>query len=118
MNIEYDNLHIKHIIEDTSPFFIGRIAGIELQIAYSVLKQRPLDMLQEIKFLENNAGIHIKNIDSLHTYVYLLCLRKDKHQALMVMKPNQNKLIQNHLELHFVPQLFLMNQLHEKICQE
>ena len=69
MSIEYDNARIKHIIEDTSPFFIGRIAGIELQIAYSVLKRRPLDMLQEINSLENNAGIHIKNIDSLHMYV-------------------------------------------------
>jgi hypothetical protein len=69
MSIEYDNARIKHIIEDISPFFIGRIAGIELQIAYSVLKRRPLDMLQEIQSLENNAGIHIKNIDSLHNYV-------------------------------------------------
>ena len=69
MSIEYDNARIKHIIEDTTPFFIGRIAGIELQIAYSLLKRRPLDMLQEIQSLENNAGIHVKNIDSLHNYV-------------------------------------------------
>ena len=69
MSIEYDNLRIMKIMEDTSPFFIGRIAGIELQIAYSLLKQRPLDMIQEINSLENNAGIHIKNIDSLHIYV-------------------------------------------------
>ena len=66
--LEKDNQFIKNCMEENRPFFIGRIAGIELKIAYSVQHRRPIDMVNEIEELENNAGIHIKDIPSLYTY--------------------------------------------------
>jgi hypothetical protein len=54
-----DNLYIKRVIE-SNPFFIGRIAGCELK----VINPSILDL----KELENNAGIHIKNNESLDIY--------------------------------------------------
>ena len=70
--LEKDNQFIKEVIESGKPFFIGRIAGIELKIAHSVSFRRPIDMVHEIEELENNAGIHIKDIKSLHAYTNAL----------------------------------------------
>ncbi len=63
-NLEATNLYIKKFIE-SKPFFIGRIAGCELNVFLPHL----LDLME----LENNAGIHIKSEESLNTYKkYLL----------------------------------------------
>ena len=64
-----DNLYIKNTIEKNKPFFIGRIAGCELKIAYNVLNNNLLDIADDLKELENNAGIHVKNNESLRTYI-------------------------------------------------
>lgn len=66
---EKDNLFIKNVILENKPFFIGRIAGCELKIAYNFLKGDLLDIVDELKELENNAGIKINNNDSLKKYV-------------------------------------------------
>jgi len=57
---------IKDIIRSTVPFFIGRIAGIELQVAYCILN----DSLNHshIAELENNAGIKVTDHISLLQY--------------------------------------------------
>jgi hypothetical protein len=66
---ELDNLIIKKIIEENNPFFIGRIAGCELKVAY-YFEIGKLDEIQiELKELENNAGIFTKDINSLSEYV-------------------------------------------------
>ncbi len=57
---------IKNIVENNI-FFIGRIAGIELLTAYDFLNK--LDLSQDLKQLEINAGIYIKNKESLKVYV-------------------------------------------------
>lgn len=64
---EKDNLYIKSIILENKPFFIGRIAGCELKIAYNVLNN--VFDTNDLKQLENNAGIYVKNKDSLNIYV-------------------------------------------------
>ena len=64
-----DNLYIKEIIQENTPFFIGRIAGCELKVAYNVLNNNLLDIVDDLKELENNAGIYVKNNESLITYV-------------------------------------------------
>jgi hypothetical protein len=66
--LEQDNQFIKKLIKSSKPFFIGRIAGIELKIAHSIGRRRPIDMADEIEELENNAGIHIKHFESLYKY--------------------------------------------------
>jgi hypothetical protein len=80
--IEQDNQFIKKIIEADKPFFIGRIAGIELKIAYSIQHRRPIDMMHEIEELENNAGIHIKDIESLYHYADALLASYDHCTAI------------------------------------
>ena len=70
--LEQDNQFIKEQIESGTPFFIGRIAGIELKIAYSIQYRQPIDILNEIEELENNAGIHIKGLTSLYDYTNAL----------------------------------------------
>ena len=67
-----DNLYIKSIIESNKPFFIGRIAGCELQVAYHFLKGEIMDVVNELPMLENNAGILTKTNDSLKKYVEML----------------------------------------------
>jgi hypothetical protein len=64
-----DNLYIKEIIQKNEPFFIGRIAGCELKVAYNVVNNNLLDTVDDLKELENNAGINIKNNESLRVYV-------------------------------------------------
>jgi len=65
--IEEDNLYIKRIIESNSPFFIGRIAGIELKVAYYIINNKE-DYKKELEGLENNAGIYTKDNESVHEY--------------------------------------------------
>lgn len=61
--------HIQSALQYNRPFFIGRIAGIELQTAYDVMKGTLQQIVQDQKELENNAGIHIKHRGSLPEYV-------------------------------------------------
>jgi len=67
--IEKDNLYIKNIIYEGMPFFIGRIAGCELKVAYLYKIGNTLDIEYELKKLENNAGIYTKNKESLELYI-------------------------------------------------
>ena len=72
MTAQKDNVYLKHIIESNKPFFIGRIAGCELQVSYLFLKEDFMDITNELVRLENNAGILVKTNDSLKTYVDML----------------------------------------------
>lgn len=63
-----DNLYIKEVIQKNKPFFIGRIAGCELKVAYCILKGDFMDIVDELKELENNAGIYTKDTSSLSEY--------------------------------------------------
>jgi hypothetical protein len=65
---ESDNLRIKEIIQAEKPFFIGRIAGCELKVAYYHRMNRLLEVSQELNELENNAGIYSPSQDSLTKY--------------------------------------------------
>jgi hypothetical protein len=58
--MDNDIIYIKRVISESKPFFIGRIAGCEL----NVFLPKMLDLME----LENNAGIHIKNEESLNMY--------------------------------------------------
>lgn len=59
---------ITKAIQQGTPFFIGRIAGIELQLAYDVHHGTLQNIVSSQAELENNAGIHLKNPASLSTY--------------------------------------------------
>jgi hypothetical protein len=63
-----DNLYIKEIIQENKPFFIGRIAGCELKVAYCFQQGNLFDVVDELKELENNAGIFTKDNISLKEY--------------------------------------------------
>ena len=63
-----DNLQIKRVIESNQPFFIGRIAGVELQTAYNQLEGNAYEIPSNILELENNAGIKVATYDSLSIY--------------------------------------------------
>jgi hypothetical protein len=67
-NNQKDNLYIKEIIQQNKPFFIGRIAGCELKVAYHILKGNLADITSELLELENNAGIKTKDNVSLQRY--------------------------------------------------
>jgi len=54
-----------------STCFIGRIAGIELQVAHDIHKK------PDLQELENNAGIHITSRESLQAYVTQLLTAYD-----------------------------------------
>ena len=69
MTAQKDNLYIKRVIESNKPFFIGRIAGCELKVAYHFVKGDFMDTVNELGELENNAGILTKTNDSLKLYV-------------------------------------------------
>lgn len=60
---------IKSIIEHNTIFFIGRIAGIELLTAYDVLNNNMMDIPEDLRQLQDNAGIYVKDKDSLKVYV-------------------------------------------------
>ena len=64
-----DNSYIKKVIESNSQFFIGRIAGCELDAAYLYQKGNRNNDLKE---LENNAGIHVSDGNSLAEYTFKL----------------------------------------------
>lgn len=66
--LEIDNKYIKSQIESNLPFFIGRIAGIELQICYEFYYTNHVNDYQ-LQELENNAGIKITTTNSLKEYV-------------------------------------------------
>jgi hypothetical protein len=67
--VEKDTLYIKSIIESNNPFFIGRIAGCELKVAYNYLKNDMLNLKFDLLELENNAGIKISSPESLKAYI-------------------------------------------------
>lgn len=67
--LEKDSLYIKSIIESNSTFFIGRIAGVELKVAYKFLNSLRLNPADELAELENNAGIRTDDTESLNNYV-------------------------------------------------
>jgi hypothetical protein len=52
---------------DAGHCFIGRIAGIELQVAHQFIEGTVTP--QQLEELENNAGIHLKREQSLAAYV-------------------------------------------------
>jgi hypothetical protein len=64
-----DQERIYHLLTDTDrPHFIGRIAGVELKVAYAVLEKPHLLTQRELLELENNAGIHTTSEESLKEY--------------------------------------------------
>jgi hypothetical protein len=67
--LEKDNLYIKEIIQQNKSFFIGRIAGCELQVAQKCYTKNLSDLVYDLKELENNAGIKIMTNESLNIYV-------------------------------------------------
>jgi hypothetical protein len=67
VDTDADNRTIKRLIESNQPFFIGRIAGVELQIAHHVMEGK--NYLPELEGLEQNAGMYTKNDASVHEYV-------------------------------------------------
>jgi hypothetical protein len=70
-----DHMIIKRLLESNQPFFVGRIAGIELKMAYLVFKgmsPAEREYREERAGLETNAGIYTKNEESVQTYVQQL----------------------------------------------
>jgi len=59
------------------PCFIGRIAGIELQMAYHLKQGTLQDVTRSREELETNAGIHVSTPASLHQYVERLLTSYD-----------------------------------------
>jgi len=60
--------HIRQCLASDKPFFIGRIAGVELLTAYNQQESDILELSHNIIELENNAGIKVKDHDSLTHY--------------------------------------------------
>jgi len=67
--LERDNKYIKRWIESNQPFFIGRIAGVELQVCHTLYKNDLTSLQFQLEELENNAGIKITSNESLKEYV-------------------------------------------------
>lgn len=63
-----DQQRIHHLLSSNNPVFIGRIAGIELKVAYSVLEKTSSLNQHDLAELENNAGIHTTSHESLKEY--------------------------------------------------
>ena len=64
-----DQERIYHLLSDTErPHFIGRIAGVELKVAYAILEKPHLLTQRELIELENNAGIYTTSKESLKEY--------------------------------------------------
>jgi len=59
---------ITQLLQSATPFFIGRIAGIELQTAYNLLHDNMHEVQRNIEELSNNAGIHVTSHTSLLHY--------------------------------------------------
>lgn len=67
-----EHMIIKRLLESNQPFFIGRIAGIELKMAYLLHKGVSItekECQEERSRLETNAGIYAKTDESLQKYV-------------------------------------------------
>lgn len=60
---------IKQLFLKNEPFFIGRIAGVELQTVYNLLYDNMHAIPNNVKELENNAGIKINDHKSLLYYI-------------------------------------------------
>lgn len=64
-----DQHRIASLLVDTQlPHLIGRIAGIELRVAYAVLEKTYRLTDRDLLELENNAGIHVTSRESLKEY--------------------------------------------------
>jgi|LauGreDrversion4_2_1035121.scaffolds.fasta_scaffold06154_9 hypothetical protein len=66
--MNHDDQFIHQLLSAPVPHMIGRIAGVELKVAYYVLEQSHLIRDQDLMELENNAGIHITSNESLKEY--------------------------------------------------
>jgi len=77
-----DDSLIHRLLSSPSPHMIGRIAGIELKVAYYVLEQTHRIRDQDLLELENNAGIHITSNESLKEYVTRLIEAYDACSAI------------------------------------
>jgi hypothetical protein len=62
---------IHHLLQKNEPCLIGRIAGIELRVAYELLEGKRVSPAS-LAELENNAGIHVTSAESLKEYVTAL----------------------------------------------
>lgn len=65
------------------PCFIGRIAGIELQVAYDIHHNQRLTPIA-LHEIVNNAGIHTESEQSLVTYTKQLCQAYDHCTAIAI----------------------------------
>lgn len=63
-----DDRLIHRLLTSPMPQMIGRIAGVELKVAYYILEQPHHIRDQDLIELENNAGIHITSHESLKEY--------------------------------------------------
>lgn len=79
---------IKSIIESNTIFFIGRIAGIELLTAYDVLNNNELDLPEDLRQLQDNAGIYVKDRDSLNVYISSL-IKSYKETTVIAKWPTE-----------------------------
>ena len=80
MSEQNDQEYIATQIALTEPCFIGRIAGVELLIAYQLQTHYPQAHL--IQELENNAGIYVKDTTSLLLYADMLIRSYDSCTAI------------------------------------
>lgn len=96
-----------------TPAFVGRIAGIELQVAYHVHHGLPLPpgMLEE---LTNNAGIYAPTRESLEAYVQRLLMAYahctliaewDRNGPVYQITGKGQELIQRMVPSHRVPRI-------------
>lgn len=72
-----DTLRIKQVIESNEPFFVGRIAGVELNAAHHLLKGEEDDFRYHLTALESNAGIYVRDDDSFKEYATRLVASYD-----------------------------------------
>jgi len=75
-----DTEYIRSLLQSDKPFLIGRIAGVELQIATQYQHRYPDAHL--IAELENNAGIYVKDSTSLLLYMDMLVKSYDRCTAI------------------------------------
>ena len=60
--------HIHQCLKSDTPFFIGRIAGVELLAAYNQQQNDIVELSRNIIELDNNAGIKVADFNSLTDY--------------------------------------------------
>jgi len=65
---QHAHLTITNLLQSRTPFFIGRIAGIELQTVYNLLHDNMHEVKHNVVELDNNAGIHVTSHTSLLHY--------------------------------------------------